>query len=130
MRAPWIVELLLAQGVEAFKCATPAEVELVLAAGARHVTWAYPSANPVAIDRFVRSARNHEDVRLVGLVDSDRGLDLWKDTLVAAPPNVWLRVDLDPGMGRTGIAMSDEALRLARATGKTESWQASSWASA
>ena len=29
-RAPWIVQLLLAQGVEAFKCATPAEVEMVL----------------------------------------------------------------------------------------------------
>jgi D-serine deaminase-like pyridoxal phosphate-dependent protein len=114
-RAPWIVELLLAQGVEAFKCATPAEVELALAAGARHVTWAYPSANPVAVDRFVRSARTHEDARLVGLVDSDRGLELWKDALVAAPPNVWLRVDLDPGMGRTGIAMSEEALNLARA---------------
>ena len=113
-RAPWIVELLLAQGVEAFKCATPAEVELALTAGAKHVTWAYPSANPVAVDRFVRSARTYEDARLVGLVDSDRGLELWKDALVAAPPNVWLRVDLDPGMGRTGIAMSDDALNLAR----------------
>jgi D-serine deaminase-like pyridoxal phosphate-dependent protein len=114
-RAPWIVEFLLAQGVEAFKCATPAEVELALAAGARHVTWAYPSANPVAIDRFVRSGRKQEDARLVGLVDSDRGLELWKAALVAAPPGVGLRVDLDPGMGRTGIAMSDEALKLARA---------------
>jgi D-serine deaminase-like pyridoxal phosphate-dependent protein len=114
-RAPWIVEFLLSRGVEAFKCATPAEVELVLATGSRHVTWAYPSANTVAIERFVQNARDHEDARLIGLVDSDRGLELWKDALVAAPPGVRLRVDLDPGMGRTGVAMSDEALILARA---------------
>jgi len=114
-RAPWIVELLLSQGVEAFKCATPAEVELVLAAGATHVTWAYPSANPVAIQRVVQGARNHAQARLVGLVDSDRGLELWRNALAEAPSGVRLRVDLDPGMGRTGVAMSHEALRLARA---------------
>ena len=44
-RAPWIVELLIAQGVTAFKCATPVEVEMCLAAGARNVIWAYPTAN-------------------------------------------------------------------------------------
>lgn len=114
-RAPWIVELLLGQGVEAFKCATPAEVELVLAAGSKHVTWAYPSVNPVAIQRVVHAARNHPQARLVGLVDSDRGLELWKDALIKAPSGVRLRVDLDPGMGRTGVAISDAALRLARA---------------
>lgn len=114
-RAPWIVELLLAQGVEAFKCATPAEVKLALAARSRHVTWAYPSANPAAIDRFLGHARDYEDAQLEGLVDSDRGLELWKGALTAGPPGVRLRVDLDPGMGRTGVAMSDEALRLARA---------------
>jgi D-serine deaminase-like pyridoxal phosphate-dependent protein len=114
-RAPWIVEWLLAQGVQAFKCATPAEVELALGAGAKHVIWAYPSANPVAIDRFVKAARSHADAQLTGLLDSDRGLALWKDALDAATPSVRLRVDLDPGMGRTGVAMSEAALRLARA---------------
>lgn len=114
-RAPWIVELLLRAGVTACKCATPAEVEMTLAAGARHVTWAYPSANPAAIERFVNAACQHADAQLVGLVDSPAGLGRWEPALGGAPANVGLRVDLDPGMGRTGIAMSDEAVALARA---------------
>jgi D-serine deaminase-like pyridoxal phosphate-dependent protein len=50
-RAAWIVRLLLSEGVEAFKYATLAEVEMVLAAGAKNVTWAYPSANPPSVER-------------------------------------------------------------------------------
>jgi D-serine deaminase-like pyridoxal phosphate-dependent protein len=114
-RAPWIVELLLSQGVEAFKCATPAEVEMVLAAGAKNVTWAYPTVNPAHIHRFVESAKQYADAQLIGIVDSERGLDAWKAELSDAPANVSLRVDLDPDWGRTGIAMSEPALALARA---------------
>src|SRR5258708_30871708 len=54
-RAPWIVQLLLAQGVEAFKCATPAEVEMVLAAGAKDVTLAYPAVYPANFTRCLPS---------------------------------------------------------------------------
>jgi len=113
-RASWIVELLLAQGVEAFKCATPTEVEMALAAGARQVTWAYPGVNPVMVDRFVQTARRHEDAQLVGLVDSEQGLAVWKVALRDAPSNARLRVDLDAGMGRTGAPMSAVAVDLAR----------------
>jgi 3-hydroxy-D-aspartate aldolase len=58
-RAPWIVQLLPAQGVEAFKCATPAEVEMALAAGAKSVTWAYPAVSPANLARFLSHARKY-----------------------------------------------------------------------
>jgi D-serine deaminase-like pyridoxal phosphate-dependent protein len=106
---------MLREGVTAFKCATPAEVEMTIAAGARHATWAYPSANPAVIERFANAARQYPDAELVGLVDSLPGLEHWKPALNAAPANLRLRVDLDPGMGRTGIAMSEDAVTLARA---------------
>src|SRR5258707_8088898 len=48
-RAGWIVELLLREGVRAFKAATVTEVGMVLGAGARHVVWAYPSVNKANI---------------------------------------------------------------------------------
>lgn len=114
-RAPWIVQLLLAQGVEAFKCATPAEVEMVLAAGAKCVTWAYPAVSPANLTRFLSYARKYRNARLTGLVDSDRGLGVWKAQLGAEDTNVDLRVDLDPGMGRTGAPISSVALDLASA---------------
>lgn len=124
-RAPWIVQLLLANGVEAFKAATTAEAEMAVAAGARHVTWAYPTSNVAHIRRFVGLAAADEAVTLVGMVDSSRGLDAWRPLLRDAPPNLRLRIDLDPGLGRTGIAMSEPALDLARAVhdlGRLDGW--------
>jgi D-serine deaminase-like pyridoxal phosphate-dependent protein len=117
-RAPWIVQLLLAQGVEAFKCATPAEVEMVLATGAKSVTWAYPAVSAANLTRFLSSARKFKDARLTGLVDSERGLDVWKTALSAEDANVDIRIDLDPGMGRTGAPISGAALDLASAVSK------------
>ena len=114
-RAPWIVEFLLSQGVTSFKCATPAEVEMVLAAKAGQVTWAYPTVNSFNIHRFVDAARQYPDAVLTGMVDSERGLDVWRSELDVGPANVRLWVDLDPGLGRTGIAMDETALKLARA---------------
>jgi 3-hydroxy-D-aspartate aldolase len=113
-RAPWIVKLLIAQGVDRCKCATPAEVEMALAAGAKHVTWAYPSTNSVLIERFVGAARQFEDAQLVGLIDCERGIRAFEAQLDAVPLNLRLRVDLDPGMGRTGAPISAQALELAR----------------
>jgi D-serine deaminase-like pyridoxal phosphate-dependent protein len=114
-RAPWIVELLLSQGVTAFKCATPAEVEMVLAADAKQVTWAYPAVNSFNIHRFVECGRRYPDAVLTGMVDSERGLEVWRAELENGPANVRLWVDLDPGLGRTGIQMDESALKLARA---------------
>jgi D-serine deaminase-like pyridoxal phosphate-dependent protein len=114
-RAPWIVTLLLEQGVTAFKCATLAEVQMVLETGGLNVTWAYPTVNAANLMRFVGLARRFPDALLTGLVDSERGIGAWREALRDGPANIGLRVDLDPGLGRTGVAMSDEALKLARA---------------
>lgn len=124
-RAPWITELSIAQGVTAFKCATNAEVEMVLAAGAKAVTWSYPTANPVNVRRFIDAARKYADAKLTGLVDNERGLEVWRAELRDGPPNVDLRVDLDPGLHRTGAPMNDVAIKLARAVhgiGRLAGW--------
>jgi 3-hydroxy-D-aspartate aldolase len=118
-RAPWLVARMLARGVTGFKTATPAEIEMALAAGAPHAVWAYPTVNRVAIARVIRAAAAHPGARIDGLVDSDEGLAAWAAELAAQPAarsttNLRLRVDLDPGLGRTGIAMTGAALALAR----------------
>lgn len=124
-RAPWIVELSLSMGVTAFKCATTAEVDMVLAAGAKDVTWAYPTVNPANVQRFLKGAETYPDAQLTGMVDSERGLEVWRAELKKAPDNVKLRIDLDPGLGRTGAPMDQTALRLARAVhsiGRLSGW--------
>jgi D-serine deaminase-like pyridoxal phosphate-dependent protein len=124
-RAPWIVELLLTQGVTNFKCATTAEVEMVLAAGGKNVTWAYPTANLFHVHCFIECARNYPDASLTGMVDSDRGLEIWRTELRNAPANLRLWIDLDPGLGRTGAPLNEDALKLARsvhALGRLAGW--------
>jgi D-serine deaminase-like pyridoxal phosphate-dependent protein len=114
-RADWIVRLCLEAGVTAFKCATPAEVEMCLRAGARAVTWAYPTVNPANIRRLVGLAGEHPGAVLTAMVDCMTGVAVWRAELAGAPDSVRLRVDLDPGLGRTGAAMDEDALALARA---------------
>ena len=114
-RAPWVVRLCLEAGVEAFKCATLAEVTMCLEAGAPAATWAYPTVNPASIGRFVALAQRFPAARLTGMVNSAPGLAAWTAALATdAPANLMLRVDLDPGLGRTGAAMDETALTLAR----------------
>ncbi len=112
-RAPWLVALLMSKGVSAFKASTLAEVEMTLAAGATRVTWAFPTVNPQNIGCFIDLATAFPKAELTGLVDSREGLDIWTRLLEGVPRSLRLRVDLDPGMGRTGIPMNEEALELA-----------------
>lgn len=124
-RAGWIVEACRARGVDAFKSATLAEVALVAGAGAQTVTWAYPTVNPANIARLLDLARAHPKTHFAALIDSDTGLAVWRAALKDAPANIGLRVDLDPGMGRTGAPMNQSAVALARALadlGRLDGW--------
>ncbi|OYD60178.1 UNVERIFIED_ORG: D-serine deaminase-like pyridoxal phosphate-dependent protein [Burkholderia sp. CF145] len=113
-RSPWIVRMLVENGVSAFKTATPREVEMVLENGAKEAIWSYPTPGMAAIRRVIAAADTYPDAIVTGLVDSDLGLDTWLNELKSAKhPNVTLRVDIDPGMGRTGIPIGDSALALA-----------------
>jgi D-serine deaminase-like pyridoxal phosphate-dependent protein len=113
-RAAWLVELLLGEGVRAFKASTTAEAEMVLAAGATQVTWAFPTVNPKNIERFIELAAAYPRAELTALVDSRYGVDVWTRLLDDAPRSIRLRVDLDPGFGRTGVPMNETALELAQ----------------
>ncbi len=114
-RAPWLIADLVRQGLAAFKAATPAEVEMVLDAGAAEVVWAYPSLNAGAIARVIVAARAHPAARVSALVHDVAGLEIWRRCLgPARPARVGLRVDLDPGMDRTGLPLGEAAAAMAR----------------
>ncbi|KJK14747.1 hypothetical protein UB46_38360 [Burkholderiaceae bacterium 16] len=114
-RAPWIVELILSRGVTAFKTATPREAEMVLDAGASEVIWSYPTLSAAAIKRVIGLVGKFPGSKVVGLVDSFEGLQIWVNLLAGREyKNLALAVDLDPGMGRTGIKPGPEAIELAQ----------------
>jgi 3-hydroxy-D-aspartate aldolase len=115
-RAPWIVELLLTEGVRAFKTATIAETAMVLKSGAPYVVWAYPSANPANIRALIEVTQGYPEASVGALVDSKASLTAWHNALAVQgthPANLKLFVDLDPGMGRTGAPLTEAALDLA-----------------
>lgn len=111
-RAPWVVRMLVERGVRAFKAATAAEVEMALEAGAEEVLWAYPCVNRGAMERVIDAARRHPEAQVSALVESQEGLALWRQAL-GDRSAVSLRVDLDGGMGRTGMALGEAAEELA-----------------
>ncbi|MDB5825291.1 MAG: alanine racemase [Herminiimonas sp.] len=109
-RAAWIVSAMLKEGVTAFKTATAAEVEICLNAGAHYVVWAYPTVNPVAVARVASAARKFPTARVDAMVDSEEGASAWIEELKKLPAsNIRLRVDLDPGLGRTGMPIAASA---------------------
>lgn len=113
-RAPWVVAALRRAGIETFKTATVAEVEMVARCGAKNVTLAYPTVNPANVARFIRCAAANPGTTFVGMVDSEHGLGVWRTQLETAPHNILMRVDLDPAFGRTGAPMTEAAVDLAR----------------
>lgn len=113
-RAPWIVRLLIENGVTAFKGSTVAEIEMAVEAGASKVLLSYPTASRNNILRFLACTRKNPEVEFSTLVDTPEAAEIWKKELTSSDTNVGLRVDLDPGLGRTGLLPGDKALDLAR----------------
>ena len=74
---------------------------------------------------MIGAARRHPHARVAGNVDSQESLTAWEEALCDAPDNMRIRIDLDSGLGRTGVPMTDEAMRLtqeAHRTGRLDGW--------
>jgi D-serine deaminase-like pyridoxal phosphate-dependent protein len=91
-------------GVRALKVATPSELEVALASGAEEILWSMPLRG-AHLELLGAVAEANPGVRLSALLDDAAALDAWPSTAGAY-------LDLDVGMGRTGVAVTDHA-RLA-----------------
>jgi len=86
---------------------------MVLDAGAREAVWSYPTPSAAAIARVIAAADLHPNARVTGVVDNEVGLAAWQKALSTGKhPNVDLRIDVDPGMGRTGVPIGELAIQL------------------
>lgn len=108
-KTPAVLELLLASGLRRFKCATTREAALLLECAERAqvelelcVAMAHRGAN---LARLEQLGRAHPRQRLSLLTEApEHALEVRR-----AAPQLGLWVDLDPGMGRSGIALDDTA---------------------
>jgi D-threonine aldolase len=106
-----IVRLAESLGIRKHKCATIAEAEMAAAAGATDVLLAYPVTGP-NLKRFVQLVRGYRTTTFRTTVDhpdSARALSAAAEGLVAPVP---VLVDLEVGMGRTGIQPGETAAEL------------------
>ncbi len=106
-----IIRLEVGMGIYKHKCATFAEAEMLAVGGAQDVFLAY---NPVGpnIARAVRYRQIYPDVRFSVAADHPEPVKALNDAMVAAGIEVDVFVDIDTGLGRTGLAPGPEVRDL------------------
>ena len=108
-----IVILQLQAGISKFKCATIAEAEMLAIAGATDILLAYQPVGP-NIARILSLAEQFPQASFAALVDDAGALERICKAIPPGARALRLLVDIDCGMGRTGIA-PQAAAELCRA---------------
>ncbi len=113
-KMPAIVRMCELLGIHQHKVATIAEAEMVAAAGGTDVLIAYPLVGP-NIGRLARLVETYPATTFRALVDHPDAARALSEGMSGASLHASLPVliDLDVGMGRTGIAPGDDAIALA-----------------
>ncbi|MFB6455193.1 D-TA family PLP-dependent enzyme [Chitinophaga sp. Hz27] len=106
-----VVSLMIAAGIEKFKCATIAEAEMCALAKAPDVLLAYQPVGPKVI-RLVELVQKYPDTMFSCLVDNMDAAKSISDQFAAIGRKVKVYVDLNVGMNRTGIKPGRHALAL------------------
>ncbi|MBC8243329.1 MAG: D-TA family PLP-dependent enzyme [Verrucomicrobia bacterium] len=106
-----IVQMQIKAGIGQFKCATIAEAEMLGQAGARDVLLANQPVGP-NVGRLLRLAGWFRDVRFSTIADDAGAVGALAEAALAAGITLPVWLDLDAGMGRTGIALGQAAVTL------------------
>jgi D-serine deaminase-like pyridoxal phosphate-dependent protein len=118
-KCPIIARKQIEGGASGVCAAKVSEAEVMCAAGIKDVLITSPIATLDKVNRFVAARRNHPGLKIV--VDSVHAADLLAKVADSEGLVVDVFVDLDPGMGRTGIETGDKALQLVRHIGESSS---------
>lgn len=113
-----VTGLLLEAGITKFKCATIAEAEMLGQCGAPDVLLAYPLVGP-KINRFLALVKQFPDTKFSAVVDNVEAVRQLSEVAVKENIVVNVFIDLNIGMGRTGILPGQAALGLYRHVAKT-----------
>jgi D-serine deaminase-like pyridoxal phosphate-dependent protein len=108
-----VVQMSIAEGITKHKCATIAEAEMVAASGGTDVLLAYPLVGP-NVKRFARLAFAYPESTFRATVDDAEAARALSRALSGVEQPVPTLVDLDLGMGRTGIDPGPPAEELYR----------------
>jgi D-serine deaminase-like pyridoxal phosphate-dependent protein len=105
-----VAALQVEAGAVGLTAATANEVAALAAAGFADVFWAYPPVGGPRVATAISAARR---VRLIVGADSAKSVSELGEAAVAAGTTIDVRLEVDTGLGRTGVD-PDNAVRVAR----------------
>ena len=108
-----ILKLQMDAGIYKFKCATIAEAEMLGQMGVKDVLLAYPIQGP-KIQKLVDLIIKHPETQFSTTIDNQTSAQLLSDFAIQYNTRIRVYIDLDLGMGRTGILPGQGALDLYR----------------
>jgi D-serine deaminase-like pyridoxal phosphate-dependent protein len=106
-----IVRMAESIGIRKHKCATLAEAEMVAAAGGGDVLIAYPLVGP-NLKRFTNLVRGYRNTTFRATVDDPDSARALSEAVAGLGRTIPVLVDLEIGMGRTGIEPGEAAAEL------------------
>ncbi len=105
-------------GIHKFKCSTIAEAEMTAAAGGTDVLLAMPPVGANA-HRFAQLALKFPNVRFSTIADDEETVRFLAGAVQQHRVNIQVYLELDCGMGRTGIKPGEQAKFIARTIKET-----------
>ena len=106
-----VTSLMMAAGINKFKCATIAEAEMLGMCQAADVLLAYQPFGP-KLRRFVKLIKNYPDTVFSCLADNLISAEDISQVAVENDITITVFIDLNVGMNRTGIVPGPEAVKL------------------
>ena len=115
-KSPIIARKQIAAGAIGVCCATISEAEVMLAGGITKILITSPVVTDDKISRLLAMCQKSSEVEIV--VDYIQGADRISELAGEMKLNIGVLVDLDPGMGRTGMEPGQKELELVRHIGE------------
>lgn len=106
-----IARMQLAHGAIGGTVAKPTEAEVFLAAGIRDVVVATVIVDRRKIERLLSQGG---DAHVAGVVESEEGARAWSDAASSVGRRVPVLLEVDSGLGRTGVRPGEAAVPMAR----------------
>jgi D-serine deaminase-like pyridoxal phosphate-dependent protein len=115
-----VVALQQEYGIRKFKCATLAELRMLLACQVKDILLAMQPVGPV-IKSLVQFSKEHSDTQFSTLVDNPQTLETIEAVCDQSGANLGIYLDINCGMNRTGIVPGEAARKLYQRIHQSES---------
>ena len=106
IKSAQLIQMQLDAGIFKFKCATIKEAALLLELGAKDILIAYPMV-AFQMDQMLQMMRGNPEVKLQGIIDHIDAAELMNQKAAKLGIKVPLLIDVNLGMGRTGVEISE-----------------------